>query len=83
MSSSDHEPMPFALFNIYLLLIHGVFPELAPLHRAGVMCFVGIYSKQLLFVAHFFFFFFFLTKVWNLPYLLDRFGIIPDNKYPV
>ena len=28
-------------------------------------------------------FFFFLTKVWNLPYLLDRFGIIPDNKYPV
>ena len=58
MSSSDHEPMPFALFNIYLLLIHGVFPELAPLHRAGVMCFVGIYSKQLLFVAHFFFFFF-------------------------
>ena len=51
MSSSDHEPMPFALFNIYLLLIHGVFPELA--------------------------------KVWNLPYLLDRFGIIPDNKYPV
>ena len=64
MSSSDHEPMPFALFNIYLLLIHGVFPELAPLHRAGVMCFVGIYSKQLLFVAHFFFF---LTKVWNRP----------------
>ena len=63
MSSSDHEPMPFALFNIYLLLIHGVFPELAPLHRAGVMCFVGIYSKQLLFVAHFFF----LTKVWNRP----------------
>lgn len=59
MSSSDHEPMPFALFNIYLLLIHGVFRELAPLHRAGVMCFVGIYSKQLLFVAHFFFFFFF------------------------
>ena len=56
MSSSDHEPMPFALFNIYLLLIHGVFRELAPLHRAGVMCFVGIYSKQLLFVAHFFFF---------------------------
>ena len=39
MSSSDHEPMPFALFNIYLLLIHGVFPELAPLHRAGVMLF--------------------------------------------
>ena len=59
MSSSDHEPMPFALFNIYLLLIHGVFRELAPLHRAGVMCFVGIYSKQLLFVALFFFVFFY------------------------
>lgn len=88
MSSSDHEPMPFALFNIYLLLIHGVFPELAPLHRAGVMCFVGIYSKQLLFVAHFFFFDQGMESApigrhENLPYLLDRFGIIPDNKYPV
>ena len=37
MSSSDHEPMPFALCNIYLLLIPGVFRELVPLHRAGVV----------------------------------------------
>ena len=51
-------------------------------------CFVGIYSKQLLF---FFFFFFFyqgmesapIGRHENLPYLLDRFGIIPENKYPV
>ena len=54
--------MPFALFNIYLLLIHGVFPELAPLEQV-LCCFVGIHSKQLMFVAHFFF----LTKVWNRP----------------
>ena len=49
-------------------------------------CFVGLYSKQLLFVC------FFLYQGMesapigrheNLPYLLDRFGIIPDNKYPV
>ena len=82
MSSSDHEPMPFALFNIYLLLIHGVFTELAPLHRAGVTCFVGIYSKQLLFVALFFFFLFFFDQGMKFTIFIS-FGIIPDNKYPV
>lgn len=49
-------------------------------------CFVGIYSKQLLFVALFFFF----DQGMESPPLdamkilvLDRFGIIPDNKYLV
>ena len=74
MSTSDHEPMPFALFNIYLLLIHGVFPELAPLEQV-LCCFVGIHSKQLMFVAHFFFF--------NQGMESAPIGIIPDIKYPV
>ena len=56
-------------------------------------CFVGIYSKQLLSEALcfcFVFLFFYegmestpIGRYENLPYLLDRLGIIPDNKYPV
>ena len=54
-----------------------------------VLCVLSVSTASNYCLSHIFFFFDQgmesapIGRHENLPYLLDRFGIIPDNKYPV